>query len=485
MNKFRSPSVVIAGAGMSGICMAITLLMEGFTEIIILEKSSELGGTWRDNIYPGLSCDVPSRFYQYTFAPKPDWSHLFSPGEEINQYFSGVAEKYKLNEKILFNREVVEAHFCDGSWLITDSDGIVYIADFFIAATGVLHNPKYPDINGIDNFEGVIAHSARWSRDTDVVDKRIGIIGTGSTGVQLVCGLSDWAAELKLFQRTPQWVLPLPNPAYRKLTTFLHVNIPVLNQFSYRIYRRVFAIMAKAVIEPGWQRKLISSLCRLNLRTVRNKKLRTALTPDYEPMCRRLVMSAGFYRSIQKENAQLVDTAIKCIDKDGVITIDGNVHKLDIIILATGFDAHAFMRPMQITGRGDITLDEAWARGPKGYMTVSIPDFPNFFMLMGPHSPVGNYSLVSIAETQSKHITSWIKQWSMGSFDTISPTHEATEEFNDQIKNSMSGTVWTTGCTSWYLGADGIPELWPWTPDEHRKRMGKPDFSDYDLRRDG
>lgn len=467
---------------MSGLCMAAMLRHAGITDITIIEKADEVGGTWRDNTYPGLSCDIPSRFYQFTFAPKPDWSKFFSPGAEIDRYFRHIATDLDIRRHIRFGTTVSEARFEDGRWCVRTDRGDEIVVDFLVAATGILREPRYPDIAGLEDFHGPVMHSARWDHSFDPAGKRVAVIGTGSTGVQIVCGLEPVTDELKLFQRSAQWVVPIPNPSYSKPLDAVRRRLPVLNALAYHGYLSVFEFLATALVRPGWQRRLISALCRANLRTVADPDLRRRLTPDYQPMCRRLVISAGFYRAMQRDNVSLVDTAIDHIDERGVVTSDGRVHEVDAIVLATGFDAHAFMRPMNIVGHNGMTLDEHWAEGPTAHLGVGLPGFPNFFMLMGPHSPVGNYSLTAIAEHQGGHILRWIQRWQDGQLDAVAPTAAATAAFNAEMRAAMPGTVWATGCTSWYLGKDGVPELWPWTPDVYRHRLrAEPNLADYDL----
>ncbi|MGI8677700.1 MAG: flavin-containing monooxygenase [Jatrophihabitans sp.] len=478
----RAPRVAIIGAGMSGLCMAITLHRAGITDVTIYEKADSVGGTWRDNTYPGLSCDVPSRFYQFTFAAKPDWSHLFSPGGEIGDYFTQVATDFGLDECIRFGTEVVRAEFVDGCWRLHTSHGDTQEVDFLISATGILHHPRYPVLKGMDDFAGAMFHSARWDHSVAHVGKRVAVIGTGSTGVQIVCGVAGVAGQLELFQRSAQWILPLPNPTYSTVSGKLHSTVPALSALSYRGYRAAFEFFAKALVTPGWRRSLISAACRANLRTVRDRALRQALTPDYQPMCKRLVISSRFYRAMQRRDVELVAESIDHIEAAGIVTADGRLHELDVIVLATGFDAHAFLRPTTLIGADGATLDEAWAQGPRAHLTVSLPGFPNFFMLLGPHSPVGNYSLTAIAETQAEHVLSWIERWQRAEFDTVAPTQQATDAFNAEMRVAMPDTVWTTGCTSWYLGTDGIPELWPWTPGLHRDRLREVDLADFELR---
>jgi cation diffusion facilitator CzcD-associated flavoprotein CzcO len=474
-----TPVVAIIGAGMSGLCMAAKLKQAGIDSFTIFEKADQLGGTWRDNTYPGLACDVPSRFYQFTFAPNPNWSHLFSPGAEIWSYLDSVADCFGLREHIRFGTRVTGARFENGQWHIVTDDGQEQIADFLVSASGILHHPRYPDIAGLDTFAGAVFHSARWDHDVPLEGKRVAVIGTGSTGAQIVCGLAGTVAEVKLFQRTAQWVLPLPNPSYSSLARTAHRRIPALDPLTYTSTRAIFEVFARALTKPGLRRSAVAAMCRANLHTIRDPELRRKLTPDYEPMCKRLVISSGFYRAVQRDDVELVTEGIDHIEARGIVTSDGILHEIDVLVLATGFDAHAYMRPLDLVGQDGLTLEQAWADGPRAYRTVSLPGFPNFFTLMGPHSPVGNYALTAIAESQTDHVMSWIEKWRRGEFRSVAPTTEATERFNASMREAMPGTVWVTGCQSWYLGKDGLPELWPWTPDRHRAMLRDIDLNDF------
>lgn len=473
------PRLAIIGSGMSGICMAIRLQQSGFTNFTIYEKALTPGGTWRDNTYPGLTCDVPSRFYQFTFAPNPNWSSFFSPGREINAYFAGLATAHKLTDRTRYGTEVARAEFRNGHWLVTTASGEQAEYDFLISATGVLHHPLTPQLVGLEDFAGAKFHSARWNHNVEVTGKRVGVIGTGSTGVQIVTALAGRTHHLTLFQRTAQWVLPVPNFRYSRLTSAAYRAVPILNRLSYLGTRAIFEFFARALTQPGWRRTTIEFLCRANLRTVRGRQLRRALRPDYRPMCKRLVVASGFYRAVQRHGVELVTAGIDHLQPAGIVTADGRLHELDVLVFATGFDTHAFMRPMRMTGRDGITLDDAWAHGPKAFQTVMMPGFPNFFMLIGPHSPIGNYSLTAIVEAQSDHVLQWLRRWRNGELATIEPTQIATDGFNAQMRAAMPDTVWVTGCNSWYLGQDGTPELWPWAPDLHRNMLKHPTPSDY------
>jgi cation diffusion facilitator CzcD-associated flavoprotein CzcO len=481
-SRRRTPEIAIIGAGMSGLCMAAKLKRAGIDTFTIFEKSDRLGGTWRDNTYPGLTCDVPSRFYQFSFAPNPNWTHLFSPGAEIWAYFDAIADEYGVREHIRFGTQVVSAHFEDGRWRVGTDDGIEIVVDFLISASGILHHPRYPDIEGLDTFAGAAFHSARWNHDVAVEGKRVGVLGTGSTGAQIVCGLAGTAEHLTMFQRTAQWILPLPNPGYSRVGRLLHRAVPALDPIAYTSVRTTAEYLSRGLTKPGVRRDAIGAACRVNLRTVRDPELRRKLTPDYEPMCKRLVISSGFYRAIQRRDVELVTEGIERVEPGGIRTRDGVLHELDLLVLATGFDAHAYMRPLDLVGEDGLTLEHAWRDGPRGYRTVAMPGFPNFFMLMGPHSPVGNYALTAIAESQADHILGWVAKWRAGDISTVAPTASATDRFNADLRAAMPDTVWASGCQSWYLGQDGLPEVWPWTPDRHRRMMREVNLADFDIR---
>jgi cation diffusion facilitator CzcD-associated flavoprotein CzcO len=338
-----------------------------------------------------------------------------------------------------------------------------------------------PSIPGLDDFGGHVFHSARWDHDVTLRGRRIAVVGNGSTGVQLVCGLAGVAGRVSLFQRTAQWVVPMPNPRYSRLASLTHQRMPWLDRLAYRGYSLIFDTFAVALTKPGLRRRLMGALCRASLRSVRDPALRAALTPSYQPMCKRLVISGGFYRAMQRDDVELVTGGIDHAERRGIVTADGQLHEVDIIVLATGFDTHAFFRPMELIGQDGIAADDVWRDGPRAYQTVSLPGFPNFFMMLGPHSPVGNHALTAVAESQANHILGWIERWRRGEFDTAEPTWPATELYNEKLRAAMPDTVWTTGCNSWYLNKDGVPEVWPFTPAEHRAMLANTDPGQYEL----
>lgn len=469
---------------MSGLCMAYRLKKEGYDDIVIFEKAGEVGGTWRENRYPGLTCDVPSRYYSYSFSPNPDWSHIMSPGAEIFEYFKKASERFGAREHIVFNAQVTDATWREGRWHLSINDGeSTDVVDILVTATGLLHQPRFPEISGLDTFSGTTVHSAQWDPELDATGKRVGLIGTGSTGVQITTAVSEVAAKLTVFQRTPQWVLYVPNLPTLPFTKHLLRAVPKLNEVNYKGWRAFMeSTLGKAAIEPGVQRTVMASLTRASMRVgIRDKALRAKLTPDYEPLCKRIVISSKFFPAMQRGNVHLETSGIDHVEPRGIVTADGNLHELDVLVLATGFDVHAFMRPMTMTGADGVTLDEVWADGPTSYQTVMLPKFPNLFMLVGPHSPFGNQSIIGVAETQTQYVMRWLDLMQSNDLAWVSPTQEAMDTFNDERRKATPKTAAASGCQSWYLGNDGLPELWPWTPDHHRKVLSEPVVDDFEV----
>jgi cation diffusion facilitator CzcD-associated flavoprotein CzcO len=485
MKNKESMRVIVVGAGMSGILCGVRLQQEGVGSFTIYEKGDRPGGTWRENTYPGLCCDIPSHVYSYSFKPNPDWSHQFAPGPEILDYMERTAEKYGVTDFIRFGEEVVSCEYDGKKWHVRTKSGVHDEADIVLMATGVLHHPNYPDIEGIDEFKGEIFHSARWNNDFDWRGKRIGIVGTGSTAVQIVDATVDEVEHLSLFQRTAQWVMPQENPEFseEQVREFREnpESMRALSRDLSDLFGRVFA---NAVIDADSEElKVIEEKCQENLdQSVRDPDLRRRLTPDYRATCKRLVISGEFYDAIQKPNAELVDAGIERIEERGIRTRDGKLHELDLIVLATGFNAHQFMRPMRVLGRDGKTLEDVWKRNTPAYRSVSLPGFPNFFMLIGPNSPVGNFSLVEVAELQFDFVMQLIDRAIGEGCDSIEASQGATDSFNARLVEATKGTIWVTGCRSWYLDEDGIPAAWPWTLQRFREEMQTPDFSDFELR---
>jgi cation diffusion facilitator CzcD-associated flavoprotein CzcO len=470
---------------MSGILAAIELERAGYRDVAVYEKADRLGGTWRENTYPGIACDVPSHFYSYSFALNPDWSHRFSPGAEIQAYFEDVARRYGVAERVRFGAEVVRCAFEGGRWQLVLSDGSRDAADVVIAATGVLHHPAYPDIEGLDSFAGACFHSARWDHSVPLEGARVGVIGTGSSAIQITSALVDRVSDYALFQRTPQWVAPAENPAYgdeEKAEFRRHPEaMQAIRDAVARAFIDGFANVLTNLDSPMLQ--AIHAACVANLEnSVADPVLREKLRPSYRAACKRLILSPDFYQAIQRPNARLVTEGIERVEQSGVRTRDGRLHELDVLVLATGFRVDAFVRPMQVTGRGGVALDDVWKDGPYAYLAMAVPEFPNFFLLQGPNSPVGNFSLISVGEMQVAYILQLMERIRSGAYREIAVTRDAMARFDAERREAAKRTIWATGCRSWYLDREGLPTAWPWSFDRFRDETSAPRLEDYELR---
>lgn len=475
---------VVIGAGMAGMLSAIKLREAGFTDVTVYEKADRLGGTWRENTYPGVACDVPAHLYTYTFAPNPEWSHAFAPGAEILAYFENVANRYGVDRLIRFGNEVRRLEFDGNRWRIETSAGDHDQADVVFAATGVLHHPRYPDIDGLGDFAGPVFHSARWDHSVPLAGARLGIIGTGSSAVQITGAISDVVGELHLFQRTPQWILPVHNPPTGAAERERYrANPGALTKLRAELNTGFVQSFANAVVDAGSPAlETLQKLALGNLEeNVKDAGLRKKLRPDYRAGCKRLIISPNFYAAIQRPNARLVTERIARVEPEGVRTADGQLHRLDALVLATGFRVDRFLRPIEVVGRGGVRLDDLWGRRPFAYLSVSVPDFPNLFMLNGPNGPVGNFSLIDVAEAQTGYLMQLVGLLTDGRCRQISASRQATTRFEADRVAAAKKTVWVTGCRSWYLDDRGVPVAWPWSFDRFCEVMTRPDLADYQL----
>src|SRR5262245_7316140 len=485
MSEERPLRFAIIGAGMAGVLSAIRLREAGYEDWSVYEKGECVGGTWRENTYPGLSCDVPSHIYCYSFEPNPDWSHRFSPGGEIREYFEGVARRHGVLPRIRFNEEVARLELAGGRWCIETKSGRRDEADVVIAATGVLHHPRLPEIEGLGSFEGACFHSARWDHSVPLDGRRVGVIGTGSTAVQMTGALVPRVAKYSLFQRTAQWIAPLENPAYsEEEKATLRRDPEALHRLHQTMAREFHETFSSGLIDANSaQMKALEEACRNHLESaIRDPVLREKLRPKYRAACKRLVISGEFYPAIQRPNAEVVTEPIARIEPRGVRTQDGRLHELDVLVLATGFRVDRFLRPIEVIGRDGVTLEEVWAERPNAYLSISIPRFPTLFLLNGPNGPVGNFPLITIAEMQLGYILQLVAELRAGPPRGLSASEAAMARFGAEFDAAAKHTIWATGCKSWYLDPRGIPAVWPFTYQRFTEEMARPNLDAYELR---
>jgi len=350
-----------------------------------------------------------------------------------------------------------------------------------VSATGALHRWRMPDIKGLDEFEGALFHSAAWDHGVPLEGKRIGVVGNGSSGVQMMAPLSKLASHLVLFQRTAQWIAPIGNRRYTEEQRARVRRFPVIQRLARAYYKWMFEAFSAGVVEAGKRRQVMAANCRKHLASVQDPELRRKLTPDYEPGCKRLIMSRDFYPTLAKEHVDLVTEGIDRVEARGVVTRDGTLHELDVLVLATGFDTHSWGIE-NIVGPDGRTVKEAWEDGTRAYRSIGIPGFPNFFLLVGPNSPIGNISVIDVSEVQVDYVMKCIALIEKGKVKEMAPSPDATAAFHAKLLEAMKGTVWVTGCNSWYLDEHGVPNTWPWTAARFHRDMRRPNLDDFVLR---
>lgn len=480
----KSPRTIIIGSGMAGLLAGIRLKQRGDDNFTIYEKGDCVGGTWRENTYPGLTCDVPAHAYTYSFAYNPRWSQYMAPGPEIREYFEDMANRYGVMEHIRFNEEVTSAQWQNNAWHIRTSTGRDDEGNMLVAATGVLHVPSYPDIEGVDSFEGACFHSARWDHSVPLDGKRIGVIGTGSTGVQIVSALADRALHLTHFQRTAQWILSQPGQVYSEEDKTAFAADPSLIEAVRNDPLRSASTdrFLSAVLTPDSpsHAELEAALTQNLEDSVKDPVLREKLRPNYRAACKRLIFANDYYDAVQRPNVEVETRRIGRVEPKGVRLEDGTLVELDVLVLATGFRADQFVRPMKIKGVGGADLEDLWAEVPRAYFSVTVPNFPNMVLLNGPAGPVGNFSLIDVAEAQWGYFDKLMEPVRRGECAGLAPSMAALDAYDERRRKAAATTIWASGCKSWYIGGDGLPQVWSWPMEYFWDVMSAPDFGDYE-----
>lgn len=456
---------IVIGSGFAGIGMAIALKKAGLGEFLILEKQNDVGGVWRDNTYPGAACDVPSHLYSFSFEPNPNWSRVFAQQAEIHQYLQHCARKYGLLPSIRFGSEVARASFHEGLslWTVTLTSGQVLQARHVVTATGQLSRPVYPQLEGMDQFKGHVCHSALWDHSHDLTGQRVAVIGTGASAIQFVPAIAGQVSQLTVFQRSAAYILPRPDGPYAGWRKALFNALPwtmklhrarIYAQYESRAigFTRIKALMDLAVGMP------FKALLR---KQVQDLTLRAQLTPDYPIGCKRILLSNDYLATMARPNVKLVTQGIRRITADGVETVDGRHHPADAIVYGTGFAATEFLAPMTITGRDGLELNEAWQKGAQAYLGMTVPGFPNLFMLYGPNTNLGHSSIIYMLESQIAHVMRCMKAADQVGANTVEVDAQRHTRFNSTVQARLRATVWQ-GCTSWYVDANGHNSTnWP------------------------
>jgi len=482
----RDCEIAIIGAGFAGIGMAIRLLQSGIRDFTLFERASEIGGNWRDNTYPGAACDVPSHVYSLSFEPTARWSRAFAESDEIQSYLLALVDKWRLREHLRLGCEIVEARFDEaaGAWsLTTDADERVR-ARVVVAGMGGLVDPAFPDIKGRESFGGEVFHTARWNHDYDLIGKRVAVIGTGASAVQVVPAIAPEVARLSVFQRTPGWVMPKPDKSYSERAKRFYTRFPFVLRLSRLLKYWLSELTGPLVFLDSKRLSAIGEKLSLaHLRAgVKDPELRTKLTPDFQFGCKRILISNDYWPAFERDNVELVTDPIAEIRRDGIETRDGRLHEADAIVFATGFSLNIATAPFPIIGRGGLELDEVWRDGAVAYKGMMVSGFPNWFTLMGPNTGPGHTSVLVFTEAQIAHALRAIRKIRSEGLRFLDVKQDVQDRYNAGIQARMKHMVWGSGCHSWYLSGDGENHsLYPGFAAEYALRTRAFTPSDYEI----
>jgi cation diffusion facilitator CzcD-associated flavoprotein CzcO len=479
-----SRSVAVVGGGFGGVCAAVMLRRAGYRDVTVFERGARVGGVWNHNTYPGAACDVPSHLYEFSFQPNPRWSHRYAPQAEIQAYLEDVARRHGVLEGIHTDTEVTRARWDEeaGRWLLETSAG-VHETDFLITACGQLSVAKMPSIPGLESFDGPAFHTAEWRHDVELAGRRVAVVGTGCSAIQTVPAIQPIVEHLDIYQRSPGWTIPKLDYAYSERTQRLFERFPIVQRLDRMA---IFAFMELGAAAMTGQRWLLGAFRAVGRRqikkAIRDEALRAKVTPSDEIGCKRIMLTDEWYPTLTKPNVELVSDPIAEVTPNGIRLADGSERPADVLVLATGFATHGFVAPMEVIGVGGRSLAEEWAGVPYAYLGVSVPAFPNMFLLYGPNTNGGTGSAIYTLEAGVSHVIAALGVLERARARRIEVRRQAAESFDRQLRTALAGTVWHTGCTSWYVDENGNdPNQWPWLWSTYRRRTAQIEPGAYEL----
>ena len=476
----------IIGTGFAGLGMAINLQKAGKNDFIILEREADVGGTWWVNNYPGCACDVQSHLYSFSFEPNPNWSRMFSPQAEIQRYLGSCADKYQLREKIRFNTTVNGARFNDDTqlWEVSTENGDKLTCRSLVAAMGPLDRPIIPDIPGLESFKGKTFHSQQWDHDYDLTGKKVAVVGTGASAIQFVPQIAPDVAELKLFQRTPPWIMPKPDRKVTRAEHWLFNKLPITQKlFRGGIYSMLESRVLAFVMNPKLM-KLVQLQAKRHInKQIKDPALRAKVTPDYTIGCKRVLISDDYYPALARKNVDVITDGVVEVKENSVVTGDGREMEVDAIIFGTGFHATDPMPPGMVFGEGGVDMVDAWKDGIEAFKGCMVSGFPNLFIIPGPNTGLGHSSMVYMIESQIQLAMQALKFIDQESLATINVKADVQREYNEEIQSRIQGTIWNTGgCQSWYIDENGKnTTLWPGFTFAFRRMAGNFKLSDFEV----
>ncbi|RFU88670.1 NAD(P)/FAD-dependent oxidoreductase [Streptomyces triticagri] len=480
--------VAVIGTGFGGLGAAVRLRREGITDFVVLERAGAVGGTWRDNSYPGCACDVPSHLYSFSFAPNPEWPRTFSGQEHIWKYLEHVADTFGLRPHIRFNSEVKQMRWDNDAlhWEIDTSAGSI-TAEVVVSATGPLSDPKVPDIEGLDGFEGKVFHSARWDHDYDLRGKRVAMIGTGASAIQIVPAIQAEVERMTLFQRTPPWVMPRADRPISGAERWLHRQLPFTTSARRGLLWGIRELQVQAFTKRPNELGLVESIAKRNMkRAIKDPALRDKLTPSYRIGCKRILLSNTYYPALAQPNVDVVASGLKEVRGNTLVASDGTETEVDAIIFGTGFHVTDMPIAERVIGADGRTLAETWTGGMNSLRGATAAGFPNWMTIIGPNTGLGNSSMILMIESQLNYMADYLRQVDvLGGRAALDARPTAVQGWNDRVQERMKRTVWNTGgCNSWYLDENGRnTTIWPGTTTEFRAATRRVDLAEYDVLR--
>jgi cation diffusion facilitator CzcD-associated flavoprotein CzcO len=480
-------SVLVVGTGFAGLGAAVRLRQRGWDDVVVIERGDDVGGTWRDNRYPGCACDVPSSLYSFSFAPNPDWTRAFSPQPEIQAYLQRVARESGVLPHVHFRTELLDARWDDATstWTVRTSRGTV-VADVLVLGSGGLSEPSVPALPGLERFRGTTFHSATWDPDHDLTGERVAVVGTGASAIQFVPHVQQRAARLTLFQRTAPWVMPRRDRALSALERRVYRALPAAQKLSRAgIYVGRESWLVGFTLQPALMKAGEAIAKRLLARQVPDPVLRQKLTPTYRLGCKRVLLSNDYYPALTQPNVEVVTAGIQEVRERSVVDADGRKHEVDTIIFGTGFQVADPPVARRICGRDGRTLHQAWsADGMSAFHGTTVAGFPNLFFLVGPNTGLGHTSIVYMIESQVTYLLEALDAMASAGVAVVEPRQELQDAWNARLQRDLQGTVWNSGgCSSWYLDAAGRnTTLWPTFTLPYRRTLRRFDLAQYDTR---
>jgi cation diffusion facilitator CzcD-associated flavoprotein CzcO len=459
----------------------------GYEDVTVFEKGERVGGVWHHNTYPGAACDVPSHLYEFSFEPNPSWSRRYAPQREIQAYLEDVARRHGVLDRIRTSTEVNSATWqADrGVWALETSAG-PHEADVLVTACGQLSVPSVPPIDGLESFEGPSFHTARWDHDVDLSGKRVAIVGTGCSAIQTAPAIQPIVDRLDIYQRSPGWTIPKMDFAYSERAQRLFKRFPILQRLDRMLIFGFMELAAMGMTNRPWLLKPFRAISRRQIdKAIKDPELRRKVTPTDELGCKRLMLTDEWYPTLTKPNVDLVDERIAEVLPGGIRTADGVERPADVLILATGFKSHAFVAPMEVVGEDGRNLNEEWADVARAYLGMSVPSFPNMFLLYGPNTNGGSGSVIYTLEAGVAHVIAALRELDRRDARRIEVRRDALERFDRELRSALSGTVWHSGCDNWYVDENGNdPSQWPWVWSAYRRRTAEIDPAAYEISRD-